>query len=756
MITTEAGAAGQRLRSAAARCLAVLVLVLTAAAPAALAAGKTGAAAVQVPLPVPRPQPVSDTPAAAGPAPDAAAAVAPGDVIGNLIAQSADESRAAEDSDAPQAGNSAAADAPPVPAPAPAAPAALNSAGLKLALKLLDNDDPAAATIAAYALPDPVDIKIVDWLVATSGSSKVPSSRILAVRKKLRDWPGQSLLRLRYEQAVAREDLPPADVITALGGTTPSSDSATIALAEAYVASGRQKDAAALIRSFWRNEALSRANEKTVLSEFGDLLTASDHKARMDRLLYDGQTDDALRVAALMGKDQQALAKAVVATIKRRKTAYRDLTSLPGTVRNDPLALYSRIQALRRADKIDQAADLLLTAPREASKLVEPDAWWIERRLISRALIEEHKARLAYRIAAGHTAKSATYRAEAEFHAGWYALEFLHDPKTAARHFAEIAAISSMPLSLSRAEYWMGRAAAAAGDKAGATAHFKLAGAYPTTFYGQLALARLGNTQLHLSQPPTPDAATRTRFANRELVKVIQHLTAAGRTRYVGLFFRHLADTLKDPAEIALLAAMANKDGDYQIALQIGKTAAVRGMPVETLAFPTSAIPDSAKMPKVEKSVVYAIARQESAFNPEAISRAGARGLLQLMPTTARHVAKTLGLPYSKARLTSDPAYNATLGAAHLGDLVDNFGGSYVMTFAAYNAGASRVAQWVKQHGDPRDPKVDVVDWIELIPFTETRNYVQRIMENLQVYRARLGEPALVIEADLKRGNSAG
>ena len=249
--------------------------------------------------------------------------------------------------------------------------------------------------------------------------------------------------------------------------------------------------------------------------------------------------------------------------------------------------------------------------------------------------------------------------------------------------------------------------------------------------------------------------ATRQRFANRELVKVIQHLTAAGRTSSVGLFYRHLADTLDDPAEIALLAAMAEKDGEYQIALQIGKTAAVRGMPVETLAFPTQAIPASTKMPKVEKSVVYAIARQESAFNPEAISRAGARGLLQLMPTTARHVAKTLGLPYSKARLTSDPAYNATLGAAHLGDLVDNFGGSYVMTFAAYNAGASRVAQWVKQHGDPRDPKVDVVDWIELIPFTETRNYVQRIMENLQVYRARMGEPALVIEADLKRGKSA-
>ncbi len=744
MITADPGRAGHRLGAAMARTLAALALL--AVSPVALAASKTAASAVQVPVPTPRPEPAADP----------AADVAADDPIAAIIAETPDESRATEDSDAPQAGESDTAEAPPVPEPAPAVPAALNSAGLKLALKLIDKGDMAAATVAAYALPDPVDIKIVDWLVAVSGSKDVPASRILAVRKKLRDWPGQGLLRLRYEQAVANQDLSPAAVIKALGGSSPSSDSATIALAEAYVATGRQKDAAALIRSFWRNEILSRANENTVLSEFGDLLTAADHKARMDRLLYDEHVDDALRVAALIDKNQLALAKAVVSTIKHRKSAYRELTGLPQSVRNDPLALYARIQALRRADKIDEAADLLLSAPHGASKLVDPNAWWIERRLISRALIEDGKARLAYRIAAGHSAESTTYRAEAEFHAGWYALEFLHDPKTALGHFAEIAAISTMPLSLSRAEYWMGRAATATGDKATAAAHFRRAGAYPTTFYGQLALARLGNTRLQLTQPPTPNAAARDRFANRELVKVIQHLTAAGRTRYVGLFYRHLADVLNDPAEIALLAAMANKNGEYQTALQIGKAAAVRGMPVETLAFPTAAIPSSAKVSKVEKSVVYAIARQESAFNPGAVSRAGARGLLQLMPATARHVAKSLGLGYSKARLTSDPAYNAVLGAAHLGSLVDDFNGSYVMTFAAYNAGASRVAQWVKQHGDPRDPKVDVVDWIELIPFTETRNYVQRIMENLQVYRARLGEPALVIEADLRRGKSAG
>ncbi len=476
MITAETGGTGQRLGSAMARMLAALALVLVAASPEAFAAGKKAvpAAPVQVPLPRLAPQPAADSVPVPAPAADPGDSAGPDDAIAALIAEAPDESRAAEDSDAPQAVDTAEPDAatPPPPNLAPASPSALNSAGLKLALKFLDNGDPAAATVAAYALPDPVDIKIVDWLVATSGSDAVPASRILAISKKLRDWPGQGLLRLRYEQAVAREDLAPADVIKALGGSSPSSDSATVALTQAYVASGRQKDAAALIRSFWRTEDLSQANERTVLSRFGDLLTAADHKARMDRLLYDGRSDEALRVAALLGKDQIALAKAVISTIKSRKTAYKELTALPRSVRNDPLALYSRVQALRRADKTDDAANLILSAPRDAGKLVDPDAWWIERRLISRALIENGKAKLAYRVAAGHSGESATYRAEAEFHAGWYALEFLHDPATAARHFAEIATISTMPLSLSRAEYWMGRAAAAAGDKAGAAAHF--------------------------------------------------------------------------------------------------------------------------------------------------------------------------------------------------------------------------------------------------------------------------------------------
>ncbi len=588
------GLSGMSLLAAA----ALSVLIATTAS--GLAASKSA----HVPVPVPRPGSASPS-------------VPEDDAIGALIAENPDESTATEDSDTAQVDDTDAID-PPIPSPAPpvVADAGPNSAGFELALKRLDADDPAGATMAAYALPDPIDVKIVDWLVANSGSKKVPSSRIKDISRELSNWPGQSLLRLRYEQAVANEKPSPAKVIKALGGLRLSSDAATLLLADAYVASGRQSDAAALIRAFWRNQDFSVSNEKKILSQFGDLLRPADHKARMDRLLYDEHSTEALRAAALLDKNQQALAKAVVDVIKGRRSALKTLNALPRAVRSDPLAIYSRIQVLRRADKTKEAAALLVSAPRDAKALVDPDAWWIERRLISRSLIEDGNAKLAYRVAAGHSAELATYRAEAEFHAGWYALEFLHDPAAARKHFAEIAAISTMPLSLSRAQYWLGRAAAAAGDKAEATARFRKAGAYPTTFYGQLALARLGHTHLGLSRPPAPDAGVRARFAGRELVKVIQRLTAAGRESRALIFYRHLADTLTDPAEIALLAAMADAAGEHQVALQIGKTAAVRGMPVETLAFPVAAIPANAKTPNVEKSLVYAVARQESAFNP--------------------------------------------------------------------------------------------------------------------------------------------
>jgi len=716
-----------------------------APAPAAIAA-----------IPLPRPNPHVDvpnsppvptpSPVAATAAPVAAAVAA--DTIGTLIADDGDhEQTAREDSDAPEAVPGPTAGTPPMGTGADVP----NPVGLKLALQLLDNNNPAGAIAAAYALPDRLDVKIVDWMVATGSFTSIRSDTLIDLDRQLSDWPSQGLMRTRYEQALAREQPAPQDVIQKIG-PRPVSDDGTLLLAAAYQALGRKDDAAALIRPYWRDDDFPIAVEQKLLASFPDLLRPADHVARMDRLLYAGDAAGALRAAKLLTPAEQALAKAVALTIKGSPKAASALSALPPAVRNDPVVLYSRIQNLRRQNKSEDAGRLLEVAPRDPKVLVDPDAWWVERRLVSRQLIDAGDAQLAYTVVAGHGAESPVMQAEAEFHAGWYALCYLKQPGTAQKHFAAIAAISRMPLSVSRAEYWLGRTADAAGDKAGATTHYQRAGAYPTTFYGQLALARLGARQLPIANPPAPGALALRAFQAHQFVQVIRHLEAAGHGDRTTPFYKTLTDQINDPAELALLAGMAEDSGNHQLALQIGKNAAARGLPVDALAFPMTAIPPSAKISSVERPVVFAIARQESAFNPEAISSAGARGLLQLMPATAKEVAKATGLPYSRDRLTADPGYNAQLGATHLGDLVDSFGGSYIMTFAAYNAGVNRVAQWVKQYGDPRDPKVDAVNWIEHIPFTETRNYVQRVMENLQVYRARLGQPALTIEADLHRG----
>lgn len=624
--------------------------------------------------------------------------------------------------------------------------------GFKVAIRLFDQGDPNAALAAGYALPDPVDSKIVKWLVAVYKSTGVPAARLDAISKELYDWPGQTLLRTRFEQALQREKPGANEIIGAFGATRPVTNDGTLLLARAFLSTGQKANAAALIRPRWRDERLDDDFEATLLKDFGGLLTKGDHKTRMDRMLYAEQSTKALRAASQLDGNQKALAKAVIAVIKRDKKANAALDGVPRSLHNDPVFIYSRIQVLRRAEKFDAAAKLMLSAPRDPAVLVDPDAWWVERRVLAREIMEQRDYATAYRIAAGHGAESSALRAEAEFHAGWLALEFLRDPATASRHFAVIQTISTMPLSQSRAEYWLGRAAAAAGNQSEASRQFRLAAAYPTTFYGQLALARLGAKTLPLSVPTKADAAARKRFASLELVQVIQRLVEIKRDDRKSLFMRHLAETLADPTQLALLTDMAEKDGDHTLHLQLGKTAAYRGLPVDALAFPTSAIPKSAKTGSVDKAVVYAIARQESGFHTGAVSQAGALGLLQLLPGTAQQMAKKAGVSYSKAKLTSDGAYNATLGAQFLDHLFERFNGSYVMTFAAYNAGPSRVADWTNRFGDPRDPNVDVVNWIEMIPFTETRNYVQRIMENMQVYRARLGSPALTIENDLKGG----
>ena len=440
--------------------------------------------------------------------------------------------------------------------------------------------------------------------------------------------------------------------------------------------------------------------------------------------------------------------------IRDQKDAGKLLDAVPRSQRDAGYS-FAQVKYLRDADKYRQAEQIMLKAPSNADALIDPDAWWVQRRALSRELLDLGDIRDAYRLVDDHSdASSTAARADAEFHAGWYALRGLHEPRIAAKHFEQIVRLADGPITLSRAYYWLGRAADAGGP-GNAKAYYEQAAQYGTAFYGQLAAEKLGRHVI-AAPYPEPTAADRARFPTRPAVQAIKRLQAAGHEDDAGMLYRALAAELTSPGELALLAAMAEDQDDHYTALRIGKIAAARGIDIGALSHPIGVIPASADVSGAGRALAYAVARQESEFNVAAVSGAGARGLLQLLPGTARAVAKRSGMTYSQARLTTDAGYNATLGAAFLKEQLDRFGGSYILTFIAYNAGPRRAAEWVQRYGDPRGKDIDtVVDWIERIPYTETRSYVERVMENYQVYKMRLSGHFDIV-GDLTAGTPGG
>lgn len=588
--------------------------------------------------------------------------------------------------------------------------------------------------------------KVLLWATALSGQSGLSSAQLSAIPAQLPDWPGQDAMQRNFEAALASEKHSPAEIIAAFGKSRPDSLNGAVALAQAHLSKGDRKSAHAVISPFWREERLSAEDEKFVLDRVSKALSQDDHRARMHMQFYHDRASDGMRMAKLSG--QASLAKAWEAVIRNSDKAEQLLAAVDLSSRKDPGYLFARIKQARRSGDLKEAARLMLSAPRARADLGEPDEWWVERRLVSRAILDAGDAKTAYRIAAAHSAESPAEQAEAEFHAGWYALRYLKDSRSAAKHFANILKVSSTPISQSRAHYWLGR------STSGATAlsHFRAAAQFGGTFYGQLAAQKTGAGALQISNP-RPSAAERIRFATREQVRAIDLLESAGYEWRADALYRDLARSLNSPGELALLAARAEKRGNATLALQIGKIAHGRGLEVDTVSWPIGAIPGSARIGDTGRALAYAIARQESAFNVAAVSPANARGLLQLLPGTAKSMARKTGSAYSLKKLTTDAAYNATLGAAYLSEQLDNFNNSYILTFVGYNAGPGRVRQWIETYGDPRGRSIeDVVDWVERIPFTETRNYVQRVMENYQVYKARLAAGRLDIEGDLRFG----
>jgi soluble lytic murein transglycosylase len=378
--------------------------------------------------------------------------------------------------------------------------------------------------------------------------------------------------------------------------------------------------------------------------------------------------------------------------------------------------------------------------------LQETDQWWRERRLLARKLLDQGKFQTAYDVIRPAAAPANEYyRADYHFMCGWIALRYLDDAVTAATHFAQIDGGQSNPIVLARANYWRARAAEALGEKAAMRDGYEAAARYPTAYYGQLARARLGIDQIELRAPSPVLAAADGATPADERVRAAGMLYDIGERDTVLYFVTDLGEQSFDVAALEALGELTGRRNDAVAMLQVGKSALSRGLGLDHYAFPTIGIPRHSQIaPEIERSIIYSVARTESAFDQRDKSSANAVGLMQVTPEAGRDTAKRFKVSYDWDRMVSDPVYNTQMGAGELSALLSEYRGSHIMTFAGYNAGRGRVRDWIKAYGDPRDPKVDPVDWVERIPLSETRNYVQRVMENLLVYRVRFESGAAV------------
>ncbi len=617
----------------------------------------------------------------------------------------------------------------------------IDPTGIVDALAAYRSDNLTAGDVIAQARPDPLVRTALEWVAIHDVAPKVGLERFNAFQAAHADWPAPDWLRHQIEARLLRVQ-DPREIESYFLTRAPDTALGKLALAKALKADGRVADATRIARAVFRESDLPGFVEARLKTDFGADITKGDWKYRADRLLYKEQVGAALRAAATAGPDVLALAKARAAVIDDAP-ADKAIAAVPVQLRRDPGLLLAEIQKARRADKLDDAAALMRSAPRDPVELIDGDEWWTERRVLARDLLDAGRAAEAYQICADHSASSRESRIEAEFHAGWIALRFLNDPVRAAPHFATAAKLAETPTSIARIAYWQGRDAensTASDSMLKANAFYRKAAAYGSTYYGQLARRAVGIGE-HVETP----AIEATGADRAESIRVIELLYAAGAREAATALAVDAAGFLTDDKQAAALAKVIARQQDAHLALTIGKLMGQRGLPSDPLAFPTFGIPPyEALQNSAPVSVVYSVARQESAFLPTVISKAGAKGLMQMIDSTARRTAVKAGLVYDGSRMLSDAAFNAQLGAAHLGALLAEQGGSYILTFAAYNAGGGRVKDWISAYGDPRQPGVDPVDWVERIPFTETRNYVQRVMANVGVYQAIFDERARI------------
>lgn len=629
------------------------------------------------------------------------------------------------------------------------------------AIKHAKKGDHDLAAALTPMIDDPVALDLVEWLFLSDKDTKPDFDRLNAFLVQHPDWPNNTTLRRAMEQALFIEPRPANITLSVFAQNPPLSGEGKAALAQAQLETGNIEAGHRLIEEAWTGHSFSKAHESLFFERYGEHLTRNGHARRMSRLLYLRQNTAALRVAKKLGPDFVALAKARIALRSRSGSVDRRLAAVPDYLKTDPGLLYDRARWHRKKGNDHKARYFLTLGPQNAYERVMPVKWWVEQHIIIRHLLEEGHPFDAYQLAAAHSLDPQTdylEYSEAEFLAGWIALRHLSRPEQALAHFEALREMVNSPISQARGDYWIGRAYRAQNQHDLADYHFQRAAHFPLTYYGQLAQVEVAPGEPLVLPEPTIIAGviTANEFNERSTIRAIRLLHKTENQELLEKFAYHLSRLYHDPSDFVLLAELTYELGYSHLGLRVAKKAMAKHIFMPELTHPLDAFPEPAYLPHglpIERALALSLARQESEFNPDAISQVGARGLMQLMPKTAYRTAKRHHIPYNKNNLTKDPSYNVSLGMAYLSDLLEKLSGSYIMAIAAYNAGTGNLNRWLKANGDPRHRSIDAIDWVESISYSETRNYVQRVMENIQVYRARLSKSltVLAIAQDLNR-----
>lgn len=627
-----------------------------------------------------------------------------------------------------------------------------DAANLQTALAAAKRGDVSGARMAMDSLQDPIAKKIAQWALVDSNAEALSFFELDAARRDLAGWPRGARRDAAAEKALSTSGLDPARIVAWFDGAQPATADGAMALAAAYQASGRNQQATDLIRRTFRDKVFEADTQRAMIARFGGLLTADDYARRADILLYGQQGPAARDLVAMLSETQAATARVRMAYRANSASANDLYNALTPDQQASPGVVFERAAYLRRKGMDTLALPMVVNFPTPPTEEASA-AIWKERKQLVVAALKAGDSSGAYAAANNVQALAPADIAESEFYAGWIALTRLKNPDAAAAHFAQIAAVGASPITKGRALYWQGRAAEAQGDPIAAQAFYADGARYITTFYGQLSAEKAGIKEIRLDRDPAITQADRARFYGREQIRAARILADIGARDLFRSLVLYIDDTLPNAEESALLVDFARGYGDQDLAMRAVRTAAQRGFILAERGYPLLDHHFTPGPGAAETAFVYSISRQESNFDPGARSGVGARGMMQLMPATASIVARKLGENHSVERL-SEASYNMRLGSVYLGDMVSSFNGSYIMAAAAYNAGPGRPAQWAGLCGDPRGAGTDPLDFIECIPFSETRNYVMRTLETTMVYRARLngGVAPLTLSSDLKRG----